>query len=65
MSSKKLSPEEIRAKMAIARQMDFSRWTPRRVAEHLIAAGKRRYHNQPRYDFPGYFKFPYYIYKNA
>lgn len=65
MSSKKLTHEEIRAKMAIARQMDFSRWTPRQVARHLISAGKQRYCKEPPYDFPGYYKFPYYIYKNA
>lgn len=50
--------------MDVARNMDFSNWTPRRVAEHLIAAGKRRQFKQPRYDFPGYYHFPYHIWAN-
>lgn len=65
MSSKKLTTEVILAKMERARQMDFSRWTPRQVAEHLIAAGKRYNFQQSRYEFPGYYRFPLYIYMNA
>lgn len=50
--------EELRNFMAQSR-MDFSNWTPIRVATHLIEAGRRSMCGEPPYEFPGGIFFPY------
>lgn len=56
--------EIIERKIEEAHAMDFSRWTPKRVAEHLIAAGRQRVLSKTLYLFPGYCRFPYNLYED-
>lgn len=54
--------DKIEDKMEKCKSMDFLNWPPRRVTEHLIAAGRMRLMDGKLYDFPGYVRFPYELY---
>lgn len=55
----KIKYDIVERKVRENHEVDYSNWPARRVAEHLIAAGRRRVHNEPPYEFPGYCRFPY------
>lgn len=54
----------IEDKIEDTESLDFLRWHPRRVAEHLIAAGRLRLLKREFYDFPAYCRFPYNSYED-
>lgn len=56
--------EKIERKIQDAEGVNFSRWTPKRVAEHLIAASRQCLREGTLYEFPGYCEFPYNLYEN-
>lgn len=56
--------ENVERKLRDAEGVNLDRWTPKRVAEHLISAGRQWLVHQTLYEFPGYCRFPYNLYEN-
>lgn len=62
---KRSKHEMIEQKISDTESLDYSRWSPRRATEHIIAAGRVRLLEQKLYDFPAYCRFPYNKHENA